>query len=72
VLLAAFALAFPGAGFLIDLVGVRGVYLLTAVGCTAATLILIPAMRTLGAAGPAAGASGQYPAAVEVPRSLPS
>jgi MFS family permease len=72
VLLAAFALAFPGAGFLIDLVGVRGVYLLTAAGCAAATLILIPAMRMLGPAGPVAGASSDYPAPVEVSRSLPS
>ena len=48
-ILAAFALSFPAAGPLIDLLGVRGVYLLAAVGCAGAAVILVPAMRRLGA-----------------------
>jgi MFS family permease len=44
----AFALSFPAAGFLINLLGVRGVYLLAAFGCAASALILIAAMRELG------------------------
>jgi MFS family permease len=47
-ILAAFALSFPAAGFLINLLGVRGVYLVAAFGCAAAALILIAAMRELG------------------------
>ncbi len=47
-ILAAFALSFPAAGFLINLLGVRGVYLLAAFGCAASALILIAAMRELG------------------------
>ncbi|HEY3766732.1 MAG TPA: MFS transporter [Gaiellales bacterium] len=45
--LAAFALSFPLAGFLIHVLGVRGVYLLAALGCSLSALILIPAMREL-------------------------
>jgi predicted MFS family arabinose efflux permease len=52
----AFALSFPTAGFMLHLIGVRGVYVLAAAGCAVATLILIPAMRALGPDGePAAG-----------------
>ncbi|HEY2789607.1 MAG TPA: MFS transporter [Gaiellales bacterium] len=43
----AFALSFPAAGFMINLLGVRGVYLLAGFGCVVSTLILIPAMREL-------------------------
>jgi hypothetical protein len=43
----AFALSFPTAGFMLHLIGVRGVYVLAAAGCAVATLILIPAMREL-------------------------
>jgi MFS family permease len=43
--LGAFALSFPAAGFLIDLLGVRGAYAMAAVGCVLAALILVPAMR---------------------------
>ena len=50
----AFALSFPTAGFMLHLIGVRGVYVLAAAGCAVATLILIPAMRELGARAPAA------------------
>jgi MFS family permease len=46
--LAAFALSFPTAGFMINLLGVRGVYLLAAFGCAVSALILIAAMRELG------------------------
>ena len=42
---AAFALSFPAAGFLINLLGVRGAYWMAAVGCWLAALILVPAMR---------------------------
>jgi MFS family permease len=48
--LAAFALSFPAAGFMINLLGVRGVYLLAAFGCAVSALILIAAMRELGPA----------------------
>ena len=41
----AFALSFPAAGFLIDLLGVRGAYAMAAVGCVLAAVILVPAMR---------------------------
>jgi MFS family permease len=44
----AFALSFPSAGFLIDLLGVRGVYMMGAVGCGLAALILVYSMRALG------------------------
>ena len=44
---AAFALSFPSAGFLINLLGVRGAYWMAAVGCWLAALILAPAMRAL-------------------------
>ena len=44
----AFALSFPTAGFMLHLIGVRGVYVLAAAGCAVATLILIPAMLRLG------------------------
>ena len=44
----AFALSFPAAGFMINLLGVRGVYLLAGFGCAVSALILIPAMRELG------------------------
>jgi hypothetical protein len=53
----AFALSFPTAGFMLHLIGVRGVYVLAAVGCAVATLILIPAMRQLGEGEPAAGST---------------
>ena len=46
-ILGAFALSFPAAGFLINLIGVRGVYLLAGAGCAVSALILIPAMREL-------------------------
>ncbi len=54
----AFALSFPTAGFMLHLIGVRGVYVLAAAGCAVATLILIPAMRELGAGEPAAEDDG--------------
>jgi MFS family permease len=41
----AFALSFPAAGFIINLLGVRGAYTMAAVGCVLAALILVPAMR---------------------------
>jgi MFS family permease len=44
---AAFALSFPAAGFLINLLGVRGAYWMAAIGCWLAALILVPAMRAL-------------------------
>jgi MFS family permease len=44
----AFALSFPLAGLMINLLGVRGVYLLAGFGCAISALILIPAMRELG------------------------
>ena len=47
--LGAFALSFPAAGFMINLIGVRGVYLLAGAGCAVSALILIPAMRGLTA-----------------------
>jgi hypothetical protein len=39
---------------MLHLIGVRGVYVLAAVGCAVATLILIPAMRELGGDAPVA------------------
>ena len=47
-IMAAFAFSFPAAGFMINLLGVRGVYLMAAFGCAVSALILIPAMRELG------------------------
>jgi MFS family permease len=47
-ILVAFALSFPSAGFMINLIGVRGVYLLAGAGCGVSALILIAAMRALG------------------------
>jgi MFS family permease len=44
---AAFALSFPGAGFLINLIGVRGVYLMAGLGFVLAAVILVPALRHL-------------------------
>jgi len=41
----AFALSFPAAGFIINVLGVRGAYTMAAVGCVLAALILVPAMR---------------------------
>ena len=46
-MLAAFALSFPPAGFLIELIGVRGVYAMAAVGGLLAGVVLVPAMRRL-------------------------
>jgi MFS family permease len=54
--LGAFALSFPAAGFLIDLLGVRGAYAMAATGCVLAALILVPAMR---AAPPAEAPAAQ-------------
>ena len=51
----AFALSFPAAGFVIDLLGVRGAYLMAAVGCVLAAGILVPAMRRAPAAESVAG-----------------
>jgi hypothetical protein len=53
--MSAFALSFPTAGFMLHLIGVRGVYVLAAAGCAVATLVLVSAMRELGDAEPAAG-----------------
>jgi MFS family permease len=41
----AFSLSFPAAGFVINLLGVRGAYLMAAFGCVLAAAILVPAMR---------------------------
>ena len=41
----AFALSFPLAGFIINVVGVRGAYALAALGCVLAAGILVPTMR---------------------------
>ncbi len=46
-ILVAFALSFPTAGFMINLIGVRGVYLLAGAGCGVSALILVAAMRAL-------------------------
>ncbi|MGN6377602.1 MAG: MFS transporter [Gaiellales bacterium] len=52
-MLAAFALSFPPAGFLIQLIGVRGVYAMAAIGGLLAGAVLVPAMRRLAdAPGP--------------------
>ena len=45
----AFALSFPAAGLIINVLGVRGAYALAAVGCVLAGAILIPSMRAAGA-----------------------
>jgi predicted MFS family arabinose efflux permease len=47
-IMGAFALSFPAAGFLIDLLGVQGVYAMAAAGCVISTLILVYSMRALG------------------------
>ena len=52
--MSAFALSFPTAGFMLHLIGVRGVYVLAAAGCAVATLVLVSAMRELAGAEPAA------------------
>jgi MFS family permease len=44
-LLSAFALSFPAAGYMIRLIGVRGVYTVGAAGGLLAALVLVPAMR---------------------------
>ena len=41
----AFSLSFPAAGFVINLLGVRGAYLMAAFGCVLAAAVLVPAMR---------------------------
>jgi MFS family permease len=41
----AFALSFPAAGLLIDLLGVRGAYAMAALGCVLAAAIMVPTMR---------------------------
>jgi MFS family permease len=46
----AFALSFPAAGFIINLLGVRGAYAMAAVGCVLAAMILVPTMRAARAA----------------------
>jgi MFS family permease len=46
----AFALSFPAAGFIINLLGVRGAYAMAAVGCALAAMILVPTMREARAA----------------------
>jgi MFS family permease len=50
-LLGAFALSFPAAGYLIRLIGVRGVYTVAAVGGILAAAVLVPAMRHPSEAG---------------------
>jgi MFS family permease len=57
----AFALSFPAAGLLIDVLGVRGVYVLAAAGCGLAAVVLVAAMRVLARSGgdqPATPATG--------------
>ena len=41
----AFALSFPFAGLIINVVGVRGAYALAAIGCVIAAGILVPTMQ---------------------------
>jgi MFS family permease len=62
--MAAFALSFPAAGFVINLLGVRGAYLMAAAGCALSAAILIPAMRALARAGPAGAALAAAPRGV--------
>lgn len=66
VILGAFALSFPLAGPMINLLGVRGVYLLAAGGCAVSAVILIPAMRELRLAEGA----GERQGGVRVSRSV--
>jgi MFS family permease len=47
----AYALSLPTAGVVIGAVGIRGAYLLAAVACAAAALILVAAMRALDTSG---------------------
>jgi len=63
--MSAFALSFPTAGFMLHLIGVRGVYVLAAAGCAGATLILVAAMRELADDKPA----GERPVAKALVRS---
>ncbi len=58
-ILGAFALSFPTAGFMINLLGVRGVYGLAAGGCAVSALILIAAMRELALVESAGERQGQ-------------
>ena len=44
----AFAMSFPAAGVIINVLGVRGAYALAGVGCVLAAGILVPAMRASG------------------------
>jgi MFS family permease len=62
--LVAFALSFPAAGPLIGVAGVRGVYVVAAVGCAGSAFVLIPAMRALTTPSPLsrAAADGSLPA----------
>jgi MFS family permease len=53
--MSAFALSFPSAGFIIQLLGVRGAYAMAAAGCVLAGAILIPAMREARAESAPAG-----------------
>jgi len=46
----AFALSFPAAGPLVATAGVHGVYVVAAVGCAAAAVVLVPAMRAMATA----------------------
>lgn len=48
----AFALSLPAAGFIINVVGVRGAYAMAAVGCVLAAVILVPTMRAAQATTP--------------------
>jgi MFS family permease len=41
----AFSLSFPAAGFVINLLGVRGAYAMAGFGCVLAAAVLVPAMR---------------------------
>jgi hypothetical protein len=41
----AFALSFPAAGLVINLLGVRGAYAMAAFGCALTAAVLVPAMR---------------------------
>jgi MFS family permease len=45
----AFALSFPAAGLVINLLGVRGAYVMAAFGCVLAAAVLVPAMRAASA-----------------------
>ncbi len=66
----AFALSFPTAGFMLHLIGVRGVYVLAAAGCAGATLVLVAAMRELADDEPADDEpAGERPAGKTLVRS---